>query len=295
VDKVNSINNKVPYNVHDFNLPYKFTCSDCEVRLTNILQVAEREKKVAFFNYHQYLKDRLLVDYIILAIAAPNITHDSGNVYDWCHSVSKECDREAFDAPVVLQFRPSLFFIGRDRHWSFVTCGGRKTSGINFKSFISAFHPVLWGFIAIFYFILGFIVSLVVAKLKIPFYIGFSIFLEQTDNSLTNRKKVSPMLWLVLTWIITGLVISNAYKGQSITEVTAPRKPVGISTFQELWEQNFTLYTNPTYSNVHWTRLRKGFLGNKAERLTSLREAGVDFDNLNEDITYKYAFLFPSE
>jgi len=50
---------------------------------------------------------------------------------------------------------------------------------------------------------------------------------------------------VVVVWIGMGVVLSNAYKGQNITDLTAPLPPVPIKYFKELLELNFTVISRP--------------------------------------------------
>jgi len=50
---------------------------------------------------------------------------------------------------------------------------------------------------------------------------------------------------VVLVWVGMGVVLSNAYKGQNITDLTAPLPPIPIKYFKELLELNFTIISRP--------------------------------------------------
>ncbi|CAL8119789.1 unnamed protein product [Orchesella dallaii] len=46
-------------------------------------------------------------------------------------------------------------------------------------------------------------------------------------------------------WVLVGVVLSNAYKGQHITDLSSPIPLIKPTKFTELVEMNFTIYTYP--------------------------------------------------
>lgn len=48
---------------------------------------------------------------------------------------------------------------------------------------------------------------------------------------------------ILSTWFLAGIVISNAYRGRNITDLSSPVPPVPLKTFVELANRNFTLYS----------------------------------------------------
>jgi len=50
---------------------------------------------------------------------------------------------------------------------------------------------------------------------------------------------------IVLSWVSMGIILSNAYKGKNITDLSAPLPPVPIKCFKELLDLNFTIYSRP--------------------------------------------------
>lgn len=47
----------------------------------------------------------------------------------------------------------------------------------------------------------------------------------------------------ILTWLIMGIVISNAYCGHNITDLSSPVKQVPVRYFDELISKIFTVYS----------------------------------------------------
>lgn len=68
----------------------------------------------------------------------------------------------------------------------------------------------------------------------------FRILLEQGCNDWIIKGSGN---FTVLAWLLTGVVISNAYKGQNITDLSSPVPPTSIKTFNSLLERNFRLFS----------------------------------------------------
>jgi len=53
------------------------------------------------------------------------------------------------------------------------------------------------------------------------------------------------IFFLSLSWILMGIILSNAYRGNNIRELSAPIGLEFIDTYEQLIAKNFTLYTYP--------------------------------------------------
>jgi hypothetical protein len=241
-----SINNDVPAFVFRYEKTFFDTIGPISANFGNKVQAAERERNLRFSNYNIVLKDYILVDYVILAIAAPNLTHTGQIGAGWCKR--DKCERAFDDHFLLLNDPRSAFFINRKQKWSFVTCGGTDKNGISFIGYVSPFVPTMWGLVFVFYIVLWILVFFVAKRNKccIPYMIGFLILLEQ-DSEVSDRNKIGHYIWVVIIWLLTGVVISNAYRGECVKDLTAPINKLGISSFEQLVELNFTIYSKPVF------------------------------------------------
>ncbi|CAL8129370.1 unnamed protein product [Orchesella dallaii] len=69
-------------------------------------------------------------------------------------------------------------------------------------------------------------------------------FLEQ-GNPIYGEAINHPLIFFVsATWILAGIVLSNAYRGDNICELTAPISPTKPTTFEQLVNKNFVIITH---------------------------------------------------
>lgn len=121
---------------------------------------------------------------------------------------------------------------------SFVSCSkSTKFDSLSISGFTSAFGFKTWIFAS-------FISILTIMFLRRyynnsiwnSFIFPFNIFLEQ-EFSLEERKN----RYFVLIWLLMGIILSNGYKGDNITMLTAPISKLKVQTFEDLLSQNFSL------------------------------------------------------
>lgn len=139
-------------------------------------------------------------------------------------------------------------------HFGFITCGGEQPGRINFTWLYSSYDVPSWIAIILSFGLLGVLLhSLVVTKLganlKLDhnvFELGFRVLLEQGDEVAVNTKRFGFMYWICAPLILAAVVISNAYKGKNITDLSAPILPRGVANWEELLAFDkpvFTIYS----------------------------------------------------
>lgn len=125
----------------------------------------------------------------------------------------------------------------------FVTCAKPdEVVGLSASGLYSQFQPALWLFLLMSIGITG----LVTFWAQFLFFdkkfnnLGFTLqlLLEQSVQ-LPKRKCTS----LFFAWILVTVVVSNSYKGDNITSVTAPRAEQKLERFSQLVERNFLYYS----------------------------------------------------
>ncbi|OXA54982.1 hypothetical protein Fcan01_11765 [Folsomia candida] len=130
----------------------------------------------------------------------------------------------------------------------FLTCDGllnQAGSGPSFYLLISTFQFGSW-------FALVIMILLTAAVLKIifnltrlyrnPILILIAFLVEQGIEVTPQKRKMYASIFLLAPWLLMSIVISNAYKGQNVTDLISPPKPITVSQFEEILAQNYTLY-----------------------------------------------------
>jgi hypothetical protein len=150
------------------------------------------------------------------------------------------------------------FFSLREESIKFLTCDGAIRETISFIGFISAFDISSWLVCLILWFlsIMTYLAIYAVKRnsvseirelrvLEAIENVG-RILLEQGDILLDKYPKEVSILFLSGSWVLMGMVLSNAYKGNNIKELSAPRRLQLVHRFEQLYEKNFTLYMYPS-------------------------------------------------
>ncbi|OXA54155.1 hypothetical protein Fcan01_10209 [Folsomia candida] len=92
--------------------------------------------------------------------------------------------------------------------------------------------------------------------------VGYATLLEQSNdlskNSGGSKNNLNPSLFSYIicgVWILCVLVLSNSYKGEYIKRCTVPPKSPIYSKFEELVDNQFTVFTPPTDVSSYMTVL----------------------------------------
>lgn len=162
----------------------------------------------------------------------------------------------------------------------FVSCGDPSTRGLGpaFLQLVSVFDKFIWTLIAIMTVISTYVAyvinnwynfadyvkrskKLVWSRLSICF--GFiKILIEQGDP--INAKILahhSPIRLICASFLLVGIVLSNLFKNENITQITLPLQPIPYDSFPSLVKNNFVIYTRATvYGSLSVNRIvHKGF------------------------------------
>ncbi|OXA47950.1 hypothetical protein Fcan01_17028 [Folsomia candida] len=193
----------------------------------------------------------------LLSIGVGKEARNLSFIFDEQYDNDSSCGEvEMFERmPVFLVWEDNfLLSKGSRETLTFVTCGGTSTSSVNFSGFISCFDFYTWiSLLTSIFTFSSFLLITYTIRSKAPL-IGVQISLEVSIRALleqgehTSKKSQTFLSYLFGPWILITIVLTNAYKGKNITDLTSPLHLEGISTFPQFKTHpvNFTIYTQNT-------------------------------------------------
>lgn len=196
--------------------------------------------------------------------------------YDtWCSRRYEKPKPESMKNALALDLIPYLKsqkifpFFPRDVKSSlrFISCGKGDFSSLQFGELINVYDKWCWGLIIAVCFALATLLRLPKDSDKSLYQFDLlspiSILLEQCDGVLEKKNfKVATG-----TFLLMGIVLSNAYRNKNVYNMVAPRHPLAFKYAWELLARNFTLYTRveslEVYDNdkLHNVSLRLKLIG----------------------------------
>lgn len=129
---------------------------------------------------------------------------------------------------------------------NFISCGERGLTPIPFSELTVVFDKIIWLLIIItMVTILIPLRSLTKQNVGITSHIMSSVklLLEQGNPFMACVSNDDRVRWIVGAFLLTGTVLSNAYKNANVYNMVAPRRPVPYKYFKELVKDNFTIYS----------------------------------------------------
>jgi hypothetical protein len=166
------------------------------------------------------------------------------------------CDRRLTLPTVNLKESNSLSFIRSRDRLTFLSCGRTSSTGISFIGFISAFDVITWGLILSSYVGLRALIcvwldfrvvvapKVLLRRLARVCLSSLDILLEQGDSLWGNNKlRLSWLYWISSGLLLGGLVLSNFYRGENISALSAPLGIKPLTSFEELLQFNYTIYS----------------------------------------------------
>jgi len=136
-----------------------------------------------------------------------------------------------------------MFF--EESGFEFITCGGGERGLVSLIGYVSAFDNWIWEWViatAIFS-----IVSLILFSKSVKFntiFMPLDTVLEQGNSVYSSVANGTGIRHIAGVWVLVGIVVSNAYKGQNITDLSSPIPPIKPTKFSQLVEKNFTIFTH---------------------------------------------------
>lgn len=154
------------------------------------------------------------------------------------------------------------FFLPQEFHpFRFVACGGRLrySAPLSFESFYACFDNLTWLSILVTYFVILIIVNFLFKLETSPVTISLSSFAllveqGQRHSSQLPPRRANPHFIIYTCLGLAGILLSNAYKGKNITQLTLPVRSLPYEKLEELIRDNFSLYRNPDrVENLEWS------------------------------------------
>lgn len=80
------------------------------------------------------------------------------------------------------------------------------------------------------------------------------LLLEQGDPFSGNVGTTYKFKVVIGIFMLMGIILSNAYKNSNVYNIISPKKPIPTEFFQELIQDNFSVYTR--VDSTHFMRMR---------------------------------------
>lgn len=153
----------------------------------------------------------------------------------------------------------------------FVTCGQRGTKAFLFAEFINIYDTAVWVCV---------LFSLLLIMILVPYWNGknlnkiglrcrptailpfLKVILEQGDSFICAYGQPSSLRLLFAGFLLSGLVLSNAYKNTNVYNIITSRKPVLYETLNQLVEGGYAIYSRTSLANFE-------FLGTPGSQLSN--------------------------
>ncbi|CAL8146132.1 unnamed protein product [Orchesella dallaii] len=142
------------------------------------------------------------------------------------------------------------------RYFNFVSCAGKKLRVIHPFAYFDPFEPKVWlllGIALLATVLLVHIFSNVCLKIDQSSSYAGSItmyivaLLLNTSSKINETQEHLPLRRILAVWLLTSIIISNAYRGDNFSKTTVPLWGSEVETFEEMLD--FTFYTTNTCSD----------------------------------------------
>lgn len=149
----------------------------------------------------------------------------------------------------------------------FLTCDGLATEESNglqsFNHFLSSYQSEIW-------------ICLIIAILVIAVVIKVTIYMGRSENGSNNQAPILlPIAFLfeqsipigptlrkyfaakciLAPWLLMCIILSNAYKGSNVTDLTAPLKPPLVTKFEQILARHYTIFVPQV--RIYFPRVKK--------------------------------------
>lgn len=184
----------------------------------------------------------------------------------------------------------------RESQMKFVTCGQRGVESLPFKELYQIYQPPVWIIFGLFFCLLPLILvkpywsmftkNLVrfhmLSKTK-NWLIFYKIAVEQGDPIPTSLAENPGMRLILGSVLLSGIVLSNAYKNSNVYNLITNRQPLLYETLEHLKEAKFTIYSSVEHLQI---RITSSFYLNIGSTTHSVYLRGHP-DNLSFNATTK--------
>jgi len=133
----------------------------------------------------------------------------------------------------------------------FISCQALNDGVISFKAFYTPYQLKAWISIFITFVVTSLFWSLIFVVSSRPYayaqyFIIPLILIEQVPQISVHLTKRPCINMTILMWLLTGVILTNAYKGIVTVDMCAPMPKLYATTAEELIQYNFTLYMDLT-------------------------------------------------
>lgn len=210
------------------------------------------------------------------------------------------------------------------KRYGFITCSGAYIDNIPFLKLVSAFTVEVWvtvlGLIVIYVGLEAIIFRSAKITISLPL-----LLLEQSfmiPSADTSTFKLSAYRWVLSTWCILAILLSNAYKGENVSSLTNPLSVLGPSSWSTVVENKYIIHStiddmftsfaekhgiNPNLSLYMGIRDRMNYMRNISyikhtatvcsncsicEKLRVLKSTR-DLDHMFKSSFYLFLYLYP--
>lgn len=148
---------------------------------------------------------------------------------------------------------------------AFVSCGERAITPYPFRELINVFD--IWIWILILTSIIAVTLPLVAFSEmglhpEILWLSPIKVLLEQGDPFPTRVVEEKRLSYVVISFLLAGIVLSNAYKNNNVYNMITPRRQVPYEHFSELIQDQFEIFTRVVAVGITATDDPAGFVGN---------------------------------
>ncbi|CAL8131319.1 unnamed protein product [Orchesella dallaii] len=153
----------------------------------------------------------------------------------------------------------------RHKNLKFIACSIPEENGLFFQELYSVFEYEIWIRLALSVFILAVLTSIIIQYLDKGsqnfrgllqvLHVTLSVFdysttlLEQGGIISEPVRRKSYLKILIGSYILVCIVLSNAYKNENITRLTAPRSRTEFKNFSKLVQHKFQIFSRVISSN----------------------------------------------
>lgn len=171
-------------------------------------------------------------------------------------------------AKAYFQTKNSHLLAVEEETLQFLTCGGIQQGTFSFNGYISAFDKWVWMWFLVLICITSILPILIqissglfvkLHRLSSKVVYPVIAYLEQGNNTASNVDRENYLYFLSGAWILSLVVLSNAYKGENITELTAPLSPTKPESYNDLLNKNFSMYFRSI--GLHFTYITSSVFG----------------------------------
>ncbi|CAL8105997.1 unnamed protein product [Orchesella dallaii] len=192
-------------------------------------------------SFRMFLK-WMISEFFVFNVAFPNSTLTSFSPF-FANGQNAVAGNMYFDK------RAAIFMNEKQVGLQSITCGGRKMGFLSLYGYATAFDDAFWKYLSIFILCFGILLACT-AKINTSRSLGnilldavsdpYAVLLEQ---GIGIQKYRSSTHYTLFTFILMGVVVSNCYKGNNITKLSAPLGLTNVKLFAELEENHLEIFS----------------------------------------------------